>query len=221
VNLQGSIVSGAIFNLCTLLDATMAQLKAKNASFHRANLTGANLAGANAGNADFRGSVLRRVNFFHTHLANCRMQNADVRGAKLDLSIVCKRGWMCGVRFGAVDWSGKDLKNAKLQGCHFENAKLSDLRWQGADLSDAIFDNCDLRRSNLSNACLENAIVNSTDFSGAIGVDKTILKEARRNYLMKPENRKPIQLRTRNGNNQPQRRPASAISHFTRNNGDW
>ena len=77
----------------------------------KACLTGVDLQGANLSRA-----VLSEAQLTGAKLTGANLQGTDLRGAHLDVDEVARRGWLCGAVLGAVDWTGRDLRDSKLEG---------------------------------------------------------------------------------------------------------
>ena len=95
----------------------------RNADFRRADLTGANFLKADLRGADFRGANLGG-NFGDKNSKRANFQHADLRGADLR-----------GAGLSALDMSGSDLRDAKLQDAVILFTKLNHANLSGLDLS--------------------------------------------------------------------------------------
>ena len=170
-DLTGTRLSGADLTLTTLRGATLRDVKAGDARFvsadlsgaqlqgavldgaslDRAKLTGANLTGASlrgaglyqaeAAGADLGDTQMPRANLLQARLRGARLTHANLEGAN------CKR----------VSLEEATLTGAVLRHANLEEAQLLSADLTGADLSDAVLVKADLSDARLEGAVLDRA----------------------------------------------------------------
>ena len=91
-------------------------------------------------------------------LAGADLMDADLTDATIDVEECAKRGWLRGVIMGAADWSGKDLRDAKLEKINLAGSNLSRANLNGADMNGA----------NLAGSNLEGATLRKTSLFEAV-----------------------------------------------------
>ena len=101
----------------------------RHALLRGVNMTGATLHGTLLNEAVLEAADLTQVNFEGAVLVG-----ADLRGASYDVETCVKKGWLKGSIAGAVDWSGRFLWGAQLQGVDMCGADLTRVNLEDSDL---------------------------------------------------------------------------------------
>ncbi len=174
---QTANLSGADLSYANLAgaDLTLSQLVNSGlvrVNFNRANLTLADLSRANLEHASLIQAVLDQAT-----LAEARLSKADLTEARLtDVNLT-------GARLAEITAAGALLSGANLQGviaiaAQLNSADLSQADMAGADLTGAALQDANLRDTNLAavsfrdadlrGTWLQGAVIDQTDFAGAI-----------------------------------------------------
>lgn len=111
-------------------------------SLEEADLKGVNLAWSIMMEVFFYRSYLQNANLYHAHLNGAYMfgailQNADLRYANFDLVVRVNNGQSVQLY---ADFTGADLRGAKLNYCNLRGAVLKDVDLRGANMQGAILD---------------------------------------------------------------------------------
>jgi uncharacterized protein YjbI with pentapeptide repeats len=150
------------FDLRHILDLraySLTAVKAIGAMFINQNLEGINAQSASFDRADFRDSVMKKVDMRGSSLKNAMMTRVNMVGA--NFSPLLFKNPDGTNRLQRVNLTGANLRYAIMT-----DANLSDCILNGVDLSYAVLHGVDLRRADLTGAILDNA-----DFHGAILTD--------------------------------------------------
>ncbi|MEM9120530.1 MAG: pentapeptide repeat-containing protein [Cyanobacteria bacterium P01_F01_bin.56] len=174
---QTANLSGADLSYANLAgaDLTLSQLVNSGlvrVNFNRANLTLADLSGANLEHASLIQAVMDQA-----MLIEARLSKADLTEARLiDVNLT-------GARLAEITAAGASLSGANLQGvtaiaAQLNSADLSQADMAGADLTGATLQDANLRDANLTavslrdadlrGTWLQGAVIDQTDFAGAI-----------------------------------------------------
>ena len=94
------------------------------------------------------------------NLTGTKMRGADLHQATYNVEEFCKTGWLQGTHIGAVDWSGRNLRDALLAGADLRGADLQD-----SDLTNADLQGCQLDGSSIKGVTLTGARFDVLSFS--------------------------------------------------------
>jgi uncharacterized protein YjbI with pentapeptide repeats len=171
----GDVAEALSFLVARKIPVTVSQLQ--GASLRGAQLSHADLRGSNLREADLRDAILEGANLSGADLGKARLvaadlKKADLRGARL-LDTELFRARLDDARFHLADLTNADLAGASLIRAQLDGATLTRTVLHGADLTgasfgQAILNHADFRRADLSDANLEQLIVDSlTTFKNA------------------------------------------------------
>jgi uncharacterized protein YjbI with pentapeptide repeats len=170
--LREAVLRGASLNriegkLADFSDATLTLCKAEQADFTQADLRG----------TSFLGSVLRSATFLGADLRGANFQRAELNGAVFqtmeNMDDVARQR----VRLAGADFTGADLRFARmpavdlagaiLTGARFESANLSAANLEGVALHGADFNGADLRGATLTESAMSGATFERAKLSRA------------------------------------------------------
>lgn len=121
----------------------------KNAKVGAVDWSGKDMRGAQLQGCDLQGCLLRNTNLWYANFEQANLLEADLSGARYDAETCAKRGWLRGATVGAVDWGGKDLRGAQLQGVDLQGANLKNADLTGANLERANAQGVNMMNANL------------------------------------------------------------------------
>ncbi|WP_328541193.1 pentapeptide repeat-containing protein [Streptomyces sp. NBC_00371] len=151
-NLQGAVLTAAVFEGVLLFGAHLASATLTGAVFRASDLSqviapGADLTGVNVEDSVFTNAVLTTTRLTGADLAYTDFRHANLTNANL---------------------TGADLVKAKLQYACLEHADLSGAKLEGADLTHTDLVRARLTEADLTGALLDQANLAHTDLSDAI-----------------------------------------------------
>ncbi|MFE2736235.1 pentapeptide repeat-containing protein [Streptomyces sp. NPDC059349] len=157
-NLQGAVLTAAVFEGVLLFGAHLASATLTGAVFRASDLSqviapGADLNGVNVENSVFTNAVLTTArltgadlaytDFRHANLTNANLTGADLVKAKLQYACL-EHADLSGAKLEGADLTHTDLVRARLTEADLTGALLDQANLAHADLSDAILDGVDL-----------------------------------------------------------------------------
>lgn len=156
-------VAGSARERFRLTDLDLRFLRATEADFRKADLSGSYLTIAQLPRGRFDSAILMATDFTRACLSDASFASArssvfgtSFRGADL------RRADFAGATFESASFEFSDLRQASLRGAHLRHARLLEADLRQADLRDA-----DLRAADLEGADLRAATFDHADFRGA------------------------------------------------------
>ncbi len=172
-NLDGVNLSGASLSGAELQGASLQKAVLREAILCEANLNSANFSNADLHKANFSlgipefikakkiqallsGAKVSSVDFYQTNLKESNLSGANLSEANLDFADLY-----------AANLSGANLSQAKLFAANLNHADLSNANFYGADLFRVKACDANFSLANLTDACIEEWIIDSdTKFDG-------------------------------------------------------
>lgn len=156
---------------------------------HDIDFTGSDLSGSS-----FKGSDLRRANFYCVNLSGCdlsktRLERADLRGARLagadlSFSVMDESDLRGGLLMqadserglnrasfdgdGGVDFSNCSLRGARMRGANLKNADFSGANLDGADLAGAKLTGCKFQGAIMTGVDVSKLGLPKSAFEGCV-----------------------------------------------------
>lgn len=166
------------------------------------NLAGADMTGIKLVEAVMDGAILWRTTLNRSKLWNleingaelssARMENSDMRGARLNGAHLIQTNFS-GSDMRGVELNGSDMNQSNLNGTTLVNSYLN-----GANLTESSINGSDLKGSYLNSANLYRAKINGSDLSSASLIGANLIKSdisGSRLYLTQTEFSEFIELR--------------------------
>jgi uncharacterized protein YjbI with pentapeptide repeats len=129
------------------------------ASLCGAKLVNARLCGADLGGVDLHGADLSQAILGGAYLMLADLSEANLHGADLSIKAFIEAYTPYGEDPDTIEFSGANLKLAKLQGANLTDANLTDANLSQADLSKANLGGANLQGADLREANLTDAII--------------------------------------------------------------
>jgi uncharacterized protein YjbI with pentapeptide repeats len=185
VNFGGSVLTGAILNGATAIQADFSDTIMENASFLGTNLKGANMKGADLSNVNMNGSDLRDANFSYATMIGVQMADTERAGTNftlvltgetigkdvmeipltLDELIIKHTHWVATAGrqgkqliMNEIDFrKGPKLGGQRLTAMRANKCTFAEMDLRGMELQGANMDDSDFRKSSMQSADLRGA----------------------------------------------------------------
>lgn len=168
-NLTGTKLTGADLSNADLSGARFKDAEMVNAIFRNAKLDGADLGGKDLRSTDFSGASLKTALLTNTNLQGAILRDTNSVGINL-----------VSANLKGTDCSNANLQNAKLSYSNLSQTVFQSANLRGADLSNAIADRTNFKGAQLGEATFTKVKFNSPEFTGAIGVDPSLIEDTGR-----------------------------------------
>lgn len=163
-----------------LSDGTLSSVKARHASFYRANMKdtvieNANLSSAILKEADLSNTVLRDTDLSDADCTNVELTDGDLQNTTLE-NTTFNRANLANTALRDANLTNATLRNADLPGVDLRDSKLEQTNLKDANMREINLENTHLKEANLSEAKLIAA-----DCEGAVFHDANLIRASLEN----------------------------------------